>query len=300
MTIQNSSPETDLLVSDETVSPLVAVATPDQPLDQTEPLEEVEPTALQLVELLLKNPAGVDRLNRQPELQRLLFPRFLLIAQISYLAFGVVLLLLLNVAPADAYPHLPNLAPAFSSAFVPPKPLASTETLPPWLTMPPASWRDGSALALPLAYMIGIVLAAGVCLPSFYFYGLLAGVKLNWLQITSLVGKGMASNAILLLGLLPAYVALVLGLIVFEAPVDWLQGALLLGLLLPFVSGVWGMWAIYQGTRDLASVLPQQWHCQRWCFLRRLVLSWSAVYTVVVPVMIYRLWEYFATQMGAG
>jgi hypothetical protein len=34
--------------------------------------------------------------------------------------------------------------------------------------------------------------------------------------------------------------------------------------------------------------------CRRQCFLRRLTLSWAAVYTAVVPVMIYRLWEHFA------
>jgi hypothetical protein len=233
-----------------------------------------EPCTLELVELLLKNPAAVDQLNRRPELQMLLFPRFLLIAEVSYLLFSLMLVLILNIAPVEAFPRLPGL------------------------DLPPAHWFDGTAFSLPLAYMIGIVLAAGICLPSFYFQSLLAGVKLNGTQITSLVGKGLAANAIMLLGLLPAYVALALGMIVFDAPVDWLQGVLLLGMLLPFLSGLWGMRAIYLGIQDLACEGARTNLGQRWCFLRRLVLAWTAVYAVVVPVMIYRLWEFFAAAAG--
>ena len=48
------------------------------------------------------------------------------------------------------------------------------------------------------------------------------------------------------------------------------------------------------GMMDLAAGLPAEWQCRRRCFLRRLILSWSAVYVAVVPLMIYRLWEYFA------
>jgi hypothetical protein len=227
-----------------------------------------EPTALALVELLLKDPAGVDRLNRRPDLQRLLFPRFLLITEASYLVFVLVLALVLNLAPESAHPRLGGLA------------------------LPQAAWRNRTALGLVLAYPLGVVLAAGVCLPSFYFYSLLAGVKLTWLQITSLLGKGMASNALMLLGLLPGYVTLVLGLVVFAAPDDVLSPVLLLGLLLPFAAGLWGLRAIYLGIRDLAGVSPSRG--ERWCFLRRLVFSWSAVYVAVLPVMIYRLWDYFA------
>jgi hypothetical protein len=263
-------PAGEVVLADGAETPVPAPALPRRVAGEEVAGGANEPTALALVELLLKDPAGVDRLNRRPDLQRLLFPRFLLIAEASYLVYALVVALVLNTAPADAYPHLG------------------------WLALPPASWGDRTALGLVLAYPLGMVLAAGVCMPSFYFYSLLAGVKLTWLQITSLLGKGMASNAIVLLGLLPAYVTLVLGLVVFEAPPEVLAPALLLGLLLPFVAGLWGMRAIYLGIRDLASLLPPGWQGERWCFLRRLVVSWSAVYVAVVPVMIYRLWEYFA------
>src|SRR5260370_10758111 len=104
------------------------------------------------------------------------------------------MLLILTIAPAKAYPH--SL----------------------WLRMPSANWSDGTALSLPLAYTIGIVLAACVCLPSFYFYSLLAGLRMTWLQIVSLGAESTPANAILLLGIFPIYLAPVMGPILFDAP----------------------------------------------------------------------------------
>jgi hypothetical protein len=227
-------------------------------------------TTLGLVELLLKKPARVDELNRQADAQREMFPRLLLIGELGFLAYGLVMVLLVNLASADAL------------------------ALGPLPALPAASWRDGAWLALVLAYALGVLLAACVCLPSFYFYGLLAGVRMSWLQISSLVVKGTAANAILLLGVLPIYVAWVLGLVIFGAPADDLQMALYAGLGLPFVTGLWGLWSIYLGIRDLSSTLPAEWQCRRQCFLRRLVFSWALVYATVVPVMIFRLWAFFA------
>jgi len=239
--------------------------TPAEPL-----LAEQEQTTLGLVELLLKDPALVDRLNRAPKAQAELFPRFLLIAQAGFLVFGLVVLLLLNLAPPSAYPQWPVL------------------------TVPPASWANGTAMALPLAYCVGIVLAACVCLPSFYFFSLLSGVKMSWLQIVSVLGKGMAANAVLLLGILPIYVALVLGLLVAKAPDEAMRWALVFGLVLPFISGMWGLRAIYGAVLDLSRAMPFDWQCRRGCFLRRLIFWWAAVYAAVVPVMIFRLWASLA------
>ena len=253
-------------------TPVEAGSFPDtQPDTPTEPLlSGQQQTTLGLVELLLKDPAQVDRLNRSSRAQAELFPRLLLIAQAGFLAFGLILLLLLNLAPPAAYPHCALL------------------------TVPPASWANGTAVALPLAYCLGIVLAACVCLPSFYFFSLLSGVNMSWLQIVSVLGKGMAANAVLLLGILPIYVALVLGLVVANAPDEVLMGALSVGLLLPFVSGVWGLRAIYRGVMDLSREMPFDWQCRRGCFLRRLTFWWAAVYAAVVPVMIFKLWESIA------
>src|SRR5260370_17648631 len=104
------------------------------------------------------------------------------------------MLLILTIAPAKAYPH--SL----------------------WLRMPSANWSDGTALSLPLAYTIGIVLAACVCLPSFYFYSLLAVVRMAWLQNVSLGGKGTAPHPTMALALLPCSCALLAGLVSFHTP----------------------------------------------------------------------------------
>jgi hypothetical protein len=228
---------------------------------------------MHLVELLLKDESRVDELKRAVQNQREILPRFMLIAQASYLAYSLIMLLVINLAPAGSQPH--SLA----------------------LKMPAADWRDGTGLGLVLAYNLGIVLAACVCLPSFYFYSLLAGVRLTWLQIVGLIAKGMAANSIMLLGILPIYVAVVLGGVVFGAPEAELQWTLKIGLLLPFIAGLWGLRAIYEGIMDLLDAGGQADCSHRRCFLRRLTLSWAAVYTAVLPIMIYRLWEFFAGGM---
>jgi hypothetical protein len=232
-------------------------------------VEANEDSALGLVELLLKDGERVDRLNRDEARQPVLVPRFLLIALASYLLFCLAMLVILNTAPSAAYPHSQ-------------------------LSVPPARWSDGSALGLVGAYTLGLVLATCICLPSFYFFGLLAGVKLSVLQVTGQVLRGKAASAVVLVGILPIYVAVVLGMIVFEAPASALELWLYLGLMLPFVAGLEGMRAIYRGVMGLADTLPPERRCRRTCFLRRLTLSWAACYTAVSPVMIYRMWEFLA------
>jgi hypothetical protein len=224
-----------------------------------------------LTELLLKNPAHVDVLNRDAERQRELIPRFLAISLIGFSIFSLALVLVLQSAPAAALP-----------AFLQPERWGAQPT--------------GSALCLWLAYTVGLVAATGVCLPSFYFYGLLAGVKITWLQVTAQIMKGKASTSVLLMGVLPIYVAVVLGLTVFHADPDRVRAALLLGLVLPFLAGTWGVQSIYRGFIALADTLPAKRRTQRTFFLGRLTLMCAACYTAVTPLMIYRLWDYFAQQ----
>ena len=100
---------------------------------------------------------------------------------------------------------------------------------------------DGTWANLTLAYVLGLVAATGVCLPSFYFYGLLAGVKLSMLQSAAHAVKCLAVTAVVLVGGLPIYVAVSLGMIVFSAPDEWLRFTITLGLALPFIAGLWGV-----------------------------------------------------------
>jgi hypothetical protein len=246
------------------------------PADQPSPAAAKGETTLELVELLLKDPGRLQQLNRDPRRQGELVPRFLLIAVAGYLVYSCTMVLLINLAPA-----------------------ATGDLGPVPLPLPPARWDDGSALGLPLAYTLSIVLASCVCLPSFYFYSLLAGVRITWLQIVGLITRATAYNGVILLGVVPIYVALMMGLIIFASPPDVVRWSVVVGLALPFVAGLWGLRAIHRGIVDLAAEMPPEWRCRRECLLRRLTLAWGAVYTAVLPVMIYRLWEYVARTLAA-
>jgi hypothetical protein len=239
--------------------------------EEDTPVQANEGSTLGLVELLLKSPARLDaRMNHDERQAPASIPRFLGIALASYLLFTLAMLGTLNLSPAAAYPAEP------------------------WLPMPAASWHDFSGLALVLAYCIGMVAATCICLPSFYFFGLLAGVRLTMLQIVGQVLRCKASSAIILIGILPVYFAVALGMIVFQAPVAMLECWLYAGLALPFVAGLEGVHAIYRGVLGMAETLPPERRCRRECFLRRLTLSWAACYTAVCPVLIYRLWQLLA------
>jgi len=234
-----------------------------------------DPSTLGLVELLLKNPTSLDAtMNSDERRPVLLIPRFLGIALASYLLFSIAMIVILNTAPAAAYP--------------------AREPIP----APPANWSNASALGLLVAYNIGLVATTCICLPSFYFFSLLAGIKLTMLQVVGQVVRSKASAAIVLVGILPIYVAVVLGLIVFQAQPVFLEYWLYLGLILPFIAGLEGVRSIYHGVRGMALTLPPDRRQSRECFLRRLTLSWAAVYTVVSPVMIYQLWDYLAKQLS--
>jgi hypothetical protein len=236
-------------------------------LPADEPVVTVnEDSALGLVELLLKNPGRVEHLNRDQTRLPLLVPRFLIIALASYALFAVAMIGIFELVPAAALPSL----------------------------LPTNGWSKAAAVGLLLGYTIGLVAASGVCLPSFYFYGLLAGVKISMLQVVAQTLKGAAATAIMLIGVLPIYVAVTLGLCVFNAPEETMTFWLYLGLGLPFLAGWWGLRSIYLGFVGLADTLPPERRCRRECFLRRLTVSWTGVYAAVSPVMIYRLWEYFA------
>ena len=96
------------------------------------------------------------------------------------------------------------------------------------------------AIGLWLAYTVGLVAATGICLPSFYFYGLLAGVRISFLQVVTHCLKGQASTAIMLIGILPIYVAVALGMLIFAAPVELQQMVLSIGLVPALWRGVMG------------------------------------------------------------
>ncbi|MEX2186376.1 MAG: hypothetical protein WD875_06270 [Pirellulales bacterium] len=256
----------------------------------SEPGESAEVRELSmfgLVELMLKNEHLVDRFARSRDAQRELIPRLLAIGLSAYAVFGA------------------TLATFFATAHVWPR-LTATAT---WLSgrggqliyfaRTPQDgllthWLDGSALAIVAAFAVGLIGAIGVCLPSFYFYGLLAGVRTTILHVTTLALKGMAASAIALMGGLPIYFAFVLALVVFDAPHALVAMVCYVGLALPFIAGLWGTRSLYLGFVGLCDTMKPEFRLRRACFLRRLLFSWSACFTAVTPVMIFTLWEFMS------
>jgi hypothetical protein len=229
-----------------------------------------ERSLLGLVELLLKAPAQLDAWTRDPARQVELIPRLLILALLSIALFSTILVLLLRAAQSDAVP----------------------------LVLENWNGSVGAVAALGLAYPVGMAAASGICLPTFYFFGLLAGVRISVLQVTTLALKGMAATAILLLGLTPIYLSVTLGMVIFHADDNAMSVALSAGLALPFLAGLWGLRSIYVGFLSLADTLPPERRCRRTCFLRRLTVAWAAVYTAVTPVMIWSLNQHFAARLG--
>jgi hypothetical protein len=143
----------------------------------------------------------------------------------------------------------------------------------------PAGW-------MPLSFTFAFLGALCVCLPSFYFYTQLSGLDATFRLVTAQALRAQATTAVLLLGVLPFYAAWVLAHVVLG--VGDAGQALFFGMALPFVVGLAGVRAVYQGFCALAEHLPIT-HQRRGNFLRRMVLCWGAVYSAVAPVALYRL-----------
>ena len=288
----------------EEILPRDDMATPpDTPPEPSEipaalptPVSPGELTTLGLIELILKDRPRLDQAIRNPALQRQLVPKFLTIALLSFFLFGVCLVIMFNAA--GVWPELTAMKTVFDAAeaghestflkFVPD-------------TVGVGRWLDGSAWQLILAYSLGLIAATGVCLPSLYFYGLLAGVRMSMVDVVLHSVKSKATGAVGLIGILPMYAAVGMGVIILSGSVATMPNepgsslvmALWLGLILPFIGGLLGTWSMYRGFLGLADTLPAKQRGQRECFLNRLAMSWVAVYTAVTPLMIFTLWEFF-------
>jgi hypothetical protein len=239
--------------------------------------------ALGLVELILKRRDRLDRLIREPGLKASLVPRFLAIALVSFALYGLAMSMVFSAAsiwlrltaPAEILyggGGSPLVFTAFEGNFWRP-------------------WLDGSALVLVAAYTFGLIAASGICLPSLYFSGLLAGVRMSMLDVVLHTLKAKATAAVALIGLLPIYAALALGIAILPAPTGLREAIYWLGLILPFLAGLWGTWSLYRGFVGLADALPDSCRNRRMCFLRRLVAAWAACYSAVTPVLIFTFWQ---------
>ena len=249
------------------------------------PIEPGELTMLTLLELVLKDRPRLYQALRLPAATPRLLPRLLAISLTGFVLYGVAMSLVFTATgrwpTLTALPEWLETPRASLLAFAP---IDSA-----WGNVGP--WINGEAAALVAAYAFGLIAASAVCLPSLYFYCLLAGVRMTMLEVVVHTLKSKAVAAVALVGILPIYVAVAMGVVIFGAGELVLAGTMWLGLILPFIAGLWGTVALYQGFAPLCDTMPAERALWRECFLRRLVLSWSACYTAVVPVMIYTIWE---------
>ena len=242
--------------------------------------------SLDLVEYILKEPEALHQVIREPRHQPALVPRFLGISLLSFLFFGIAMSLVF--AASGTWPVLTRVVTWLDD------PRSGLIAFAPESTNLISAWIDGSALSLIAAYALGLIAASGICLPSLYFYGLLAGVRMSMMDVVLHTLKSKATAAVALVGILPIYATLALSTIIFELPTAMVHLVFYAGLVLPFIAGLWGTRSLYFGLSTLCDTMPAPRRYKRQCFLRRLVLSWSAIYTAITPVMIFTLWEWFA------
>lgn len=225
-----------------------------------------------VVEFLLKDPDTLDTLLRDETHQRALIPSLLGIALGGLAAYGVIATVMLNLARGAGF----------------------------WLPFtPPAFWTEASALNLTLAYCLGMIAANGLCLPSFYFYTLLAGVRVSMVGVVAHALKGMAIGSIVLVAILPIYVAFALSAVIYATDAMVLAGFVLTALALPFLAGIAGAVSLHRGFMKLGDTLSPHHGAERRCLLRRLILAWSGCYTFVTPLVIYSLWHNLAKLTAA-
>jgi hypothetical protein len=143
-----------------------------------------------------------------------------------------------------------------------------------------------AVLWMPPVFTAAFLGALSICLPSFYFYTQIAGLDASFRLVTAQALRAQATTSILLLGALPVYVAVALAAVlgVLVTP----DQAILIGVSLPFMMGLFGVHAVYKSFLDLLRTLPIT-HARRGNFVRRLVLAWGAVYTAIAPVALIRL-----------
>jgi hypothetical protein len=266
----------------------------DISIDETVPVEpwtEDRPreiSMLALIELLLKDRRRLSRMLRTGSVSAVLLTRLLAIALAGFVLFGVAMSLVLTTT--GRWPSLMRIETWLDVPLQ--SPLVFNEIDPSRGKLSP--WVSGEAFSLIAAYAFGLIAASGVALPSLYFYCLLAGVRMTMLDVVVHAVKSKSVAAVALVGILPIYVALALGVVIFSGDEFLVSATMLLGLVLPFIAGFWGTASLYQGFAQLCDTMSPGRAERRNCFLRRLVLAWSACYSAIMPVMIYSLWEVFS------
>lgn len=220
-----------------------------------------------LSELLLKEPEALDALCGDAESTASLLPRLVGISALGLGAFALV------QGGLAAGPGAELMAP-FSA--------------------------ESAHVGLPravgvvfLSYAAGFFGAQVASLPSAYFYALLAGVKTHSWRVAAEAMRSQATSSLVLLGLLPVYLAVALGLAMGADPVTSTFGeretarfVLHLGYLLPFVAGLSGVRSMHRNFLGL--VRGARKDGERTPMPTLLVLAWSMLFAVLAPLGVLR------------
>lgn len=138
----------------------------------------------------------------------------------------------------------------------------------------------------------GVTLAYGgaffgaklACVPSAYFYALLAGVRTHSLRLTVEAMRAQATQGVVLLGLVPVYFAAVLGIALADPKSAVAVEAI--GWALPFVAGFWGVAQLYRALSRLVRKAPDG---ARSAMPSLLVFAWTALVALLAPMGTARL-----------
>lgn len=147
-----------------------------------------------------------------------------------------------------------------------------------------------------LAYGFGLFGAQIAALPSYWFYALLAGVPMPGWRLAVEATRAQATAAVVLMGLLPVYLAVGLGLGLLlpgpdGAPWHWLvvQGG---GHLLPFVAGLAAPLSLIRGFRRVVSARSVDGKTRAMPLF--LALWCAALFTAMAPLGVMRVLGLFA------
>ena len=214
-----------------------------------------------LVDLLLRRPEALDAALAGPQTALAMNSRLIPLALGGLLAYGAVQGLLLTQSRMALWPV--DLAAS-----------------PPALAMG----------AVGLAYVGGMFGAQVAGLPSAWFYAALAGVRVPAARIAGEALRAQATSALVLLGLLPVYLAAGLGLTALnQGDLSSVAKGLVIGVFgyaLPFVAGLAGVISLY---RAFGRVLRAAAGAERAAGPLRLVFLWSVLFTAMAPLGTARL-----------
>lgn len=205
---------------------------------------------------ILRDAPGLDVEAAHPDSAFALLPRLVGLGVTGLVAYSVVQTLLVHLAGPDLVPDASVLA---------------------------VGARIGSA------YLFGFFGAQVAGLPSAWFYALLAGIRTDAWRVTVEAMRAQATSAIVLLGLLPVYLAVGVGVTMVDEDALEFMVVACGGYSLPFFAGLWGTAAMYRSFRRLVERERARAEAPRTAMPSLLVLAWAMLFTAMAPLGVFAM-----------